>query len=198
MAGGWLKGAHNQALLSPYPPLPYLFWTLWTWGFTGTLRSWGKNAPRNAWKQILKFWAIVGHSEVAQNELSVTVILSLQKVTNKIDNQESAELKFYQGQRRTDSISISGSFLLHIMPTLLHIAPTLHVEAQIKASPIRHRRDTPLSTHCLHKCSMNYFILSPKQVSTKKISLVTVADLALHWTSSGETTITGVEVKSIW
>ena len=139
----------------------------------------------------------MGHSEVAQNELSVTVILSLQKVANKIDNQESAELKFYQGQRRIDSISISGSFLLHIVPTLLHIAPTLHVEAQIKASPIRHRRDTPLSTHCLHKCSMNYFILSPKQVSTKKISLVTVADLALHWTSSGETTITGVEVKSI-
>ena len=25
--------------------------------------TWGKNAPRNAWKQILfKFWAIVGHS----------------------------------------------------------------------------------------------------------------------------------------
>ena len=92
----------------------------------------------------------MGHSEVAQNELSVTVILSLQKVANKIDNQESAELKFYQGQRRTDSISISGSFLLHIVPTLLHIAPTLHVGAEIKASPIRHRRDTPLSTHCLH------------------------------------------------
>ena len=159
-----------------------------------------------------------GSFRSCKNELSVTVILSLQKVANKIDNQESAELKFYQGQRRTDSISISGSFplhivssffhivpsflhivpsFLHIVPTLLHIAPTLHVGAEIKASPIRHRRDTPLSTHCLHKCSMNYFILSPKQVSTKKISLVTVADLALHWTSSGETTITGVEVKSI-
>ena len=40
-----------------------------------------------AWKQILlKFWEIVGHYE-----LSVSVILSLQKVANKIENQELKE-----------------------------------------------------------------------------------------------------------
>ena len=59
----WSKAAHNQAFLTPYPPLPYIFWTLWTWGFTGTPRTWGKNAPRKAWKQtVFKFWAIGGHS----------------------------------------------------------------------------------------------------------------------------------------
>ena len=26
--------AHNLALKTPYPPFPYIFWTLWTWGFT--------------------------------------------------------------------------------------------------------------------------------------------------------------------
>ena len=63
IAGDWLKVAHNQAFLTPYHPLPYIFWTLWAWGFIGTPRSWGKNGPRNAWKQILlKFWAIVCHS----------------------------------------------------------------------------------------------------------------------------------------
>ena len=31
--------------------------------------TWGKNAPRNAWKQILfKFWAIMGHSVPFQTE----------------------------------------------------------------------------------------------------------------------------------
>ena len=26
--------ARNSALKTPYPPLPYIIWTLWTWGFT--------------------------------------------------------------------------------------------------------------------------------------------------------------------
>ena len=65
IAGDWLKVAHNQAFLTPYPPLPYIFWTLWTWGFTGTACTWGKNASRNAWKRILlRCWAIVDHSGV--------------------------------------------------------------------------------------------------------------------------------------
>ena len=56
------KAARNQALLTPYPTLPYIFWTLWIWGFTGTPYSWVKNAPSTAAKQILlKFSAIVGH-----------------------------------------------------------------------------------------------------------------------------------------
>ena len=28
------SAARNSALNTPYPPLPYIFWTLWTWGFT--------------------------------------------------------------------------------------------------------------------------------------------------------------------
>ena len=56
------KAARNQALLTPYPTLPYIFWTLWIWGITGTPYSWVKNAPSTAAKQILlKFSAIVGH-----------------------------------------------------------------------------------------------------------------------------------------
>ena len=27
-------GGHNPALQTLYPPLPYIFWTVWTWGFT--------------------------------------------------------------------------------------------------------------------------------------------------------------------
>ena len=43
------------------PPLPHIFWTLWTWGFTGTPRIWAKSEPRNAWKQTSQvlgnFWS---------------------------------------------------------------------------------------------------------------------------------------------
>ena len=48
IAGDWLKVAHKQAFLTPYPPLPYIFWTLMTWGFTGTPSTPPKNAPRTA------------------------------------------------------------------------------------------------------------------------------------------------------
>ena len=34
IAGDWLKVAQNQALLTTYPPLPYIFWKLWTCSFT--------------------------------------------------------------------------------------------------------------------------------------------------------------------
>ena len=69
IAGDWLKVAQNQALLTTYPPLPYIFWSLWTRGFTRIPCTWGKNAPRNALKQILiKFWAIMGHSVPFQTE----------------------------------------------------------------------------------------------------------------------------------
>ena len=67
-SGELIESCHNQAFLTPCPPLSYIFWTLWT-GFTGTPSTWGKNAPRNAWKQILiKFWAIMGHSVPFQTE----------------------------------------------------------------------------------------------------------------------------------
>ena len=69
IAGDWLKVTRNQAFLTPCPPLSYIFWALWTRGFTGTPCTWGKKAPRNAWKQILfKFWAIMGHSVPFQTE----------------------------------------------------------------------------------------------------------------------------------
>ena len=28
------SAARTSALKTPYPPLPYIFWTVWTWGFT--------------------------------------------------------------------------------------------------------------------------------------------------------------------
>ena len=31
---GSTSAACNLALKTPYPPLPYIFWTVWTWGFT--------------------------------------------------------------------------------------------------------------------------------------------------------------------
>ena len=31
---GSTSAARNSALKTPYPPLPYIFWTVWTWGFT--------------------------------------------------------------------------------------------------------------------------------------------------------------------
>ena len=31
---GSTSAARNSALNTPYPPLPYIFWTAWTWGFT--------------------------------------------------------------------------------------------------------------------------------------------------------------------
>ena len=54
----WQRGVGSQKCL-----VMGGFWScFWTWGFTGTPRTWRKNATRNAWKQILlKFWTIVGH-----------------------------------------------------------------------------------------------------------------------------------------
>ena len=31
---GLTSAGRNSALKTPYPPLPNIFWTLWTWGFT--------------------------------------------------------------------------------------------------------------------------------------------------------------------
>ena len=31
---GSTSAPHNSALKTPYPPLPYIIWTAWTWGFT--------------------------------------------------------------------------------------------------------------------------------------------------------------------
>ena len=31
---GSTSAARNSALKTPHPPLPYIFWTVWTWGFT--------------------------------------------------------------------------------------------------------------------------------------------------------------------
>ena len=56
-SGEVIESCHNQAFLTPCPPFSYIFCT------------WGKNAPRNAWKQIfIKFWAIMDHSVPSQTE----------------------------------------------------------------------------------------------------------------------------------
>ena len=57
----WSKAAHNQAFLTPYPPLPYIFSTLWTWGFIGTPVTWEMH-PEMPGNKYFKSWVIVSHS----------------------------------------------------------------------------------------------------------------------------------------
>ena len=60
--------------------------------------TWGKNAPRNAWKQILfKFWAIVGHS-VPPSYANVQIRQGgFPTAVNKIGKQFYSHVKLFWG-----------------------------------------------------------------------------------------------------
>ena len=62
-SGELIESCHNQAFLTPCPPLSYIFWTLWTRGFTGTPCTWGKNAPRNALSSFDNYGSFSPRSE---------------------------------------------------------------------------------------------------------------------------------------